>query len=35
MTEAEQILADLDAQVADAAAEHPEFDGTTIAVRGR
>ncbi|HEX5857335.1 MAG TPA: ABC transporter substrate-binding protein [Microbacterium sp.] len=29
--EAEQVLDDLDQQVADAAAEHPEFDGTTIA----
>jgi iron complex transport system substrate-binding protein len=29
--EAEQVLTDLDQQVADAAAEHPEFDGTTIA----
>jgi iron complex transport system substrate-binding protein len=29
--EAEQLLADLDQQVADAAAAHPEFDGTTIA----
>lgn len=29
--EAEQLVTDLDAQVADAAAEHPEFDGTTIA----
>ncbi len=29
--EAEQLLADLDAQVADAAAEHPEFEGTSIA----
>jgi iron complex transport system substrate-binding protein len=29
--EAEQLLEDLDKQVADAAAEHPEFDGTTIA----
>ena len=29
--EAEQVLADLDAQVSDAAAEHPEFDGTSIA----
>lgn len=29
--EAEQVLADLDQQVADAAAEHPEFEGTTIA----
>ncbi|MCR2762132.1 ABC transporter substrate-binding protein [Microbacterium sp. zg.B48] len=29
--EADQLLADLDEQVADAAAEHPEFDGTTIA----
>jgi len=29
--EAEQVLSDLDQQVADAAAEHPEFDGTTIA----
>lgn len=29
--EAEELLADLDQQVADAAAEHPEFDGTTIA----
>ncbi len=28
---AEDLLADLDRQVADAAAEHPEFDGTTIA----
>ena len=29
--EAEQVLADLDQQIADAAAEHPEFEGTTIA----
>lgn len=29
--EAEDILADLDQQIADAAAEHPEFEGTTIA----
>lgn len=29
--EAEELLADLDRQVADAAAAHPEFDGTTIA----
>lgn len=29
--EAEQLLADLDAQVAEAAAAHPEFEGTTIA----
>jgi iron complex transport system substrate-binding protein len=29
--EAEQLLSDLDQQVADAAAEHPEFEGTTIA----
>ncbi|MFG6445779.1 ABC transporter substrate-binding protein [Microbacterium sp. P06] len=29
--DAAQILADMDAQVADAAAEHPEFAGTTIA----
>jgi iron complex transport system substrate-binding protein len=29
--EAEQILTDLDQQIADAAAEHPEFDGTSIA----
>ncbi len=30
-SEADQLLADLDQQVADAAAEHPEFEGTTIA----
>jgi iron complex transport system substrate-binding protein len=30
-SEAEQLLADLDDQVAAAAAEHPEFDGTSIA----
>lgn len=30
-SESEQLLSDLDAQVADAAAEHPEFAGTTIA----
>ncbi|MFK4837042.1 ABC transporter substrate-binding protein [Microbacterium sp. ZW T2_14] len=30
-SEAEQVLADLDQQIADAAAEHPEFEGTTIA----
>jgi iron complex transport system substrate-binding protein len=29
--EAEQVLADIDAEVADAAAEHPEFEGRTIA----
>ncbi|MHC2998039.1 ABC transporter substrate-binding protein [Microbacterium sp. HJ5] len=29
--ETEQLLADLDQQVADAAAEHPEFEGTSIA----
>ena len=29
--EAEQLIADLDGLVADAAAEHPEFDGTSIA----
>lgn len=29
--EAEQVLADIDADVAAAAEEHPEFDGTTIA----
>jgi iron complex transport system substrate-binding protein len=29
--EAEQLIDDLDGLVADAAAEHPEFDGTTIA----
>src|SRR5690606_26176388 len=30
-SQAEQLLADRDAQVAAAAAEHPEFDGTSIA----
>ena len=30
-TEAQDLLAELDQQVADAAAEHPEFEGTTIA----
>lgn len=29
--EADELLADLDQQVADAAADHPEFEGTTIA----
>ena len=29
--EAEQVLSDIDAQVADAAREHPEFEGKTIA----
>lgn len=29
--EAEQVLADIDQEVADAAAAHPEFEGTTIA----
>lgn len=30
-TEAQELLAELDQQVADAAAEHPEFEGTSIA----
>jgi len=30
-TEAGELLADLDQQIADAAAEHPEFEGTSIA----